>query len=135
MVKTYIKTFSILTLITSNICYADNAIKVQTGYIVPKEYNDGVLMDKERAEKIRDELIEKDALVKINESLNKSVILHRSNEDILTNQNKMLLNQNIEVTKALNESRETSTITKIGYFLGGVIITGAAVYGASRLVR
>lgn len=111
---------------------ADTAININKGE--PAPYS-GVLMDKEKAEKVRDELIEKDALVKINESLNKSVILHRSNEDILTNQNKMLLNQNIELTKTLNDTRETSTITKIGYFLGGVIITGAAVYGASRLVK
>lgn len=126
------KSIIIALLIISQPALADTAINISKGQPAPY---DGVLMDKEKAEKIRDELIEKDALVKINESLNKSVILHRSNEDILTNQNKMLLNQNIEVTKALNESRETSTLTKIGYFLGGVIITGAAVYGASRLVK
>jgi hypothetical protein len=122
----------IALLIIPQPVFADAVTNIEKGQ--PAPYS-GVLMDKQKAEKVRDELIEKDALVKINESLNKSIILHRNNEDIITNQNKMLLNQNIEVTKALNETRETSTITKIGYFLGGVIITGAAVYGASRLVR
>jgi hypothetical protein len=127
--------YLIIFLLTIQTAYGGNAIKVKTGDVVPKEFNEGTLMDKDTSEKVRDELIEKDALVKTNESLNKTIILHRSNENILTEQNKLLLDQNLNLTKTLNETRETSTIVKIGYFLGGVIITGAAVYGASKLVR
>lgn len=135
MDKKIITTLSLVSFLMTSVCYADNVIKVQTGHVVTKEYNEGVLMDREKADKVRDELIEKDALVKTNESLNKSLILYRSNEDILNGQKKLLLDQNIELTKTLNDTRETSTLVKVGYFIGGVALTGLAVYGATRLAK
>ena len=47
----------------------------------------------------------------------------------------MLLNQNIELTKTLNDTRETSDWVKVGYFVLGIAVTGAAVYGASKLSK
>jgi len=124
---------TILTLIfTIQVALADTAVNLSKDQPAPY---DGVLLDKEKADKIRDELIDKDALEKTNESLNKSINLYRSNEDILNNQKGMLINQNIELTKALNDTRETSGWTKVGYFLLGVAVTGVAVYGATRLAK
>lgn len=119
-------------MIISQPVFADTATNLSKGQPAPY---DGILLDKEKSDKIRDELIEKDALVKINESLNKSIKLHRDNEDILNGQKKMLVDQNIELTRALNDSRETSTWTKIGFFALGFIVTSAAVYGATRLAK
>ena len=131
MFKKILICITLISLISTN-CYADQAVEVKKGDIVPY---DGSLLDREKANKIRDELIEKDGLVRTNESLNKSIQLYRSNELIYNDQKKLLLDQNIELTKTLNDTRETSTFTKVLYFLGGVALTGAAVYGASRLVK
>lgn len=127
---------TILTFtLTIQAALADNAMTVKTGDVVTKEYDGGTLLDKEKANKIKDELIEKDGLVRTNESLNRSVQLYRANEIIYNDQKKMLIDQNVELTKTLNDTRETSTFTKVAYFLGGVALTGLAVYGASRLAK
>lgn len=126
------KALIILMLLIAQPVFADTAQNISKGQPAPY---DGVIMDKERSEKVRDELIDKDALVKTNESLNKSIKLYQSNEDILNGQKQLLLNQNIELTKTLNDTRETSTLTKVGFFLLGVAVTSAAVYGATRLAK
>ena len=69
-----IKYIAALVLIPQ-LALANNAITVKEGYVVPKEYNQGTLMDKPTSDKIKDELIDKDALKKINESLEKSIML------------------------------------------------------------
>jgi hypothetical protein len=124
-----------LLLIFSNSAYAGNAIKVHTGDVVKPEFNDGTLLDKEQAERIKDQLIERDAFEKQNDSYEKSIELYKKNEKLYQDQNSLLLNRNIELTKAVNDSRETSDLLKIGYFVLGVAVTGAAVWGASRLTK
>lgn len=124
-----------LLLILAQPVYADNAIKVHTGDVVKPEFNEGTLMDKEKAEKIRDELIEKDALVKEKESYEKSIKLYEENKTIYQVENDMLLHRNIELSKALNDARETSDWVKVGYFVLGVAITGVAVYGAAKIAK
>lgn len=124
-----------LLLIISTPSYADNAVKVKTGDIVPKEYDGGTLLDSQKAEKIKDQLIERDAFEKQNKSYEKSIDLYKANEQLYQDQNTILLNRNIELTKTLNDTRTTSDWAKIGYFLLGVTITGVAVYGASRLTK
>lgn len=127
--------FIAILLILSTPAYADNAITVKTGYVVPPEYNGGTLLDSEKAEKIRDQLIERDGFEKENESYKKSIEYYKSNELIYTKQNDILLSRNIQLTETLNDSREMSGWTKVGFFVLGVAVTSAAVYGASRLVK
>lgn len=132
--KIFIATILIF-LFTIQTAIADTAITVKTGDTVAKEYDGGLLMDKEKTTKIKQELIEKDGLVQLNESLNKSIKLYRSNEDILLEQKDTVLKQNIELSKTLNETRTVSGLEKVGYFILGVAVTGAAVWGASKLAR
>ncbi len=122
-----------LLLIISTPAYAGNAIKVHTGDVVTKEFNEGTLLDKEQAERIKDQLIERDAFEKENASYKKSVDLYKNNEVILSNQKDLLLNQNIKLTETLNDQRDMSEWTKIGYFVLGIGIAGLAVYGAGQL--
>lgn len=124
-----------ILLMLSTPAYADNAIKVKTGDIVQPAFDQGTLLDKEQAGKIKDQLIERDGFEKENLSYKKSVDLYESNKKIYQDENSLLLNRNIELSKALNDSRETSSWTKIGYFVLGIGVTGIAVYGASRLAR
>lgn len=125
----------LLFTFTIQAAFADNAVTVKEGFVVPKEYNQGTLMDKEKAEKVRDELIEKDVLQKTNDSLNKSILIYKSNEEIFNNQKDMLIKQNIALTETLNDSRETSGWVKAGYFVLGVAVTGLAVWGASKAIN
>lgn len=124
-----------LILIISTPVHADNAIKVKTGDVVTKEFDGGTLLDLQKAEKIKDQLIERDAFEKQNKSYEKSIELYKSNESLYQQQNDILLNRNIELTKTLNDTRTTSDWAKVGYFLLGVTITGVAVYGASKLSK
>jgi len=120
---------------TVNTALADQAVTVRAGDVIKPEYDRGTLFDREKAEKVKDELIEKDGLVKQVESYDKTIKLYRSNEEILNGQKDMLLKQNIELTKTLNDTRETSDWLKIGYFVLGIGVAGIAVYGASRLSK
>lgn len=122
----------ILLAFTIQSALADQSVNINKGEKAPYT---GVLLDQEKAEKLRDELIEKDALVKTNESLNKSIILYKSNEEILSGQKDMLLKQNISLTETLNDTRTTSDLVKVGYFVLGVAVTGLAVYGAAKIAK
>lgn len=124
-----------ILLILSTPAYADNAIKVKTGDIVQPTFDQGTLLDKEKAEKIKDQLIERDGFEKENLSYKKSVDLYEANKTIYQEENTLLLNRNIELTKTLNNSRQTNDWVKVGYFLLGVGVTGLAVYGAARLTK
>ena len=133
MVKKSIITLSILGILTSNVSFAiDDVVKLNKGEAAPYT---GVLMTPEKSEKIKDELIEKDSLTRINESYRKSIDLYKSNEDVLGQQKSLLMNQNIELSKALNDARGTTTWEKIGLITLGVAVAGFGVWGASRLSR
>lgn len=118
--------------LTIQCAIAGNAVELDKGQPAPFP---GTLLDKESSNKVKNELIEKDALQKTNESLNRSIKLYRDNEDILADQKDMLIKQNIELTKTVNDTRETSGWVKVGYFVLGIAVTSAAVYGASKLSK
>ena len=129
------KKLLVLLLVLSTPAYADSAIKVHTGDVVAPAYDQGTLLDVEKAVKIRDQLVDGDSCKKENESFQKSIDLYKSNETLYQGENTLLLNRNIELSKTLNDSRETSDWVKVGFFALGVVITGTAVWGASRLAK
>lgn len=129
--KLFITTLLIFAF-TIQCAIADNAVELDKGQPAPFP---GTLLDKETSQKVKNDLIERDALKSTNESLNRSIKLYKDNQNILHDQKDMLLNQNIELTKTLNDTRETSDWVKVGYFVLGIVITGAGVYGASKLSK
>ena len=124
------KTLLILLLIFTQVGYANQATDIKKDQPAPY---DGVIMDKEKANNVKNELIEKDGLEKTNESLQKTITLYGKNQDLYEQKSDMLLKQNIELTKSLNDTRKMNDLEKIGLFVLGVAVTGLAVYGASRL--
>ena len=112
--------------------FAEDIVHVKKGDAAPY---DGYLLDQEKANKVRDQALDNEGLVKTNESLNKSIILYKSNQDLLTQENDILLKKDIELTKTLNDTRTTSDWVKVGYFVLGVVVVSAGVYGASHLSR
>lgn len=120
-----------LLLILATPAYADQAIPVKTGDIVQPQFDRGTLLDKEKADKIKDQLIDRDALQKENESFQKSVDLYKSNQKLYQEENNLLLNRNIELTHTLNDTRSTSNWEKVFY----VVLGAGLIYGASRITR
>jgi len=129
-----IKLISLL-LITAQPVYADQAIKVKAGDVVKPEFDNGTLLDADKASKIKDQLIDGDTCQKEKQSFQKSIELYKDNEKLYKEETNLLLNRNIELTKVVNDSRETSDWLKVGYFMLGVVVTGAAAYGASKALR
>lgn len=129
--NTIIKKLLVISLIFVQIpVYANQAIDLEKDQKAPYS---GTLLDKEKANNVKNELLEKDSLAKQNESLNKELNLFKVNQDYMNEKNDLLLKQNIDLTKNLNDTRQMSDWTKVGYFLLGVVVVGAGVYGASRL--
>ena len=122
-------------LILTTPAYADNAITVHTGDVVAAPFDKGTLLDAPQATKIKDQLADGDACQKEVTSFQKSIDLYKANESIYQDENTLLLNRNVKLTKSLNDSQETSDWTKVLYFGLGVVITGAAFYGAKQLVK
>lgn len=120
-----------LLLILSTPAYADNAITVHTGDVVTKEFDKGTLLDAPQADKIKDQLIERDQYQKENESLNKSVNLYKANEILYREESSILLDSNVKCTKELNSNRKTTALEIIGYMAAGALL----IYGASRITR
>lgn len=124
-----------LILLLSTPAYADSAITVHTGDVVKQPYDNGTLLDKEKADKIKDQLIDGDSCKKESQSYQKSIDLYKNNEVLYRQENDILQSRNIELNKALNDSNSTSNWTKVGYFLLGIAVTSVAVYGAKQIVR
>jgi hypothetical protein len=129
------KRFIVLLLLLSTPAYADQAITVHTGDVVTKQFDQGTLLDAPKATKIEDQLIDGDTAKKENASFQKSIELYKANESLYQDENTLLLNRNIELSKALNDSRSTSDWLKVGYFILGAAVVSAGVYGASHLVK
>lgn len=92
----------------------------------------GILLPEETAIKVRYKLIE---AKQIEESYEKSIKLYKQNEAIYEQKEKTLLEQNDKLAVQLKEARESTQLEKILYFFGGVLLSGAAVYGASKLAK
>lgn len=118
--------------IAANSYAAGTSYDLKAGQAAPV---DGVLLDKVKANEVKNELLEKDGLVKLNQSLTLSLELMDKNQSILTQKTDLLLAQNTDLIKANNDSRSTSTWAAIGYTLLGVGIAGLGVWGASKLAR
>lgn len=48
---------------------------------------------------------------------------------------KLLTDQNDKLTKTLESTSSLSSFEKFGWFIGGIILTGLAVEGASKLTH
>jgi hypothetical protein len=90
---------------------------------------DGLLLSNDKAKTIKQELLDKDQLDAINASLNKSLDLYKSNEQIYTDKVNILSSQNTDLAKSLNDARTTSNWEKALWFSIGFLVPMAAFYG------
>jgi serine/threonine protein kinase len=71
----------------------------------------------------------------INLSLEKSLELEKKNSELQNQKVNVVLEQNLNLTKSLNEERSMSNWERILWFGLGVVGTGMAVYGASKIAK
>jgi hypothetical protein len=116
----------------ANNSFAGEVINLKKDERAPFE---GVLFPFEEAQKMRYKLIECDIKSQLNESYERTIRLYKQNEIYYDNKVNILLKQNDELAKALNEAKTTTDIQKIIWFSLGVVATGLAVYGASQISR
>lgn len=128
----YLKKILLISLIIVNSlgAYAEDVIYLDKGKAAPY---DGYLFTPEKAKDTRLQLIEGDYNKDLVKSLTKTIDLYQSNEEISNKKVDLLLDQNDKLAVQLNSSRQVSNWEKVGYFLGGIIITGLAIKGVQAL--
>ena len=119
------------TFLTRN-SYAEDAVLLTKGSPAPFE---GFLIDRPKALEFRGITFERDEYKLLNESLTKSLQLYKDNDKINGEKLSIVLTQNDKLAQELNSARSTSNWEKTLWFLGGVVITGAAFYGAAKLYK
>lgn len=127
-----LKSFLITILISSNICFADDAKYISAGQNAPY---DGFLFTVPKTQELRKTVIEHKTYKLINESLEKSVTEQSNIITLERDKNKMLLEQNDKLAVELKDARDTSDRTKLLWFALGVIGTGLVTYGISKAVN
>lgn len=119
----------LITLISCSLTFADTIYLAKD---TPAPF-EGLLFPTAQANQIRQQLIERDGLLLINTSLQKSLDL---STQIDTSNNKkinLLIEQNDKLASSLSEERTMSNWERVGYFVGGIVVVGLAFYGLGQI--
>lgn len=120
----------ILLVFISNISFAEDKVQeLQIGQISPYT---GILMPQSKADQIKMDLINADYNKAVNESLNKSIELYKSNETLYQNKVNVLTDQNNNLAKNLYEERSLSAWEKFGLFGLGILATVGAGFAIKK---
>lgn len=128
--KTLLSLTLIFSILVNNLALADDAVSLTQGQPAPYA---GVLLSQPKADLIKKQLIDSDYNAAVNESLNKSITLYKSNEELYQKKIDLYSNQNDRLATELYSERQTSDWTKALWFILGIAATSAALYGAKKL--
>lgn len=95
----------------------------------------GYLISKERAVELYKMGVQLQENVLLNESLTRSTEIYKKNDELSKQQLNVLLERNDLLSKQLLDTREVSTLEKTLWFIGGIVLSAGAVYGASKLAK
>jgi len=123
---------SLTSVLVTNFSFADQTVYLDKGNPAPYP---GLLMPLDRAKEIHKELIEKDYLEDINQSMKKSLDYYQQKEDLHQKKLELLLDQNDKLSQALQDSKSSTDLEKLLWFGIGIGVTGLAVYSATQLTR
>lgn len=123
---------SYLTFLIPKSSLAEDVVIVEKNSPAPFT---GFLFPREKAQEVRIKLLENDRLNDMISSYNKSIDLYKKNEDVQNQKVNILLEQNDKLAKSLGDARTVSTFERVAWFIGGMLVTSAAVYGASKLAK
>jgi len=116
----------------NNALAAESSVALQKGSQAPFS---GILISEEVAQQTRRDVIELVGQRSINESLNKSLQLQDLQIQKATDQIQLLEHQNKRLYDSLQQDKSMNNYERVLWFGLGVIGTGAAVYGAGKLLR
>lgn len=100
----------------------------------PSPY-DGVLFPKDKADILKNEIIDLNTCTTDKTSLNTEIDLYKSNQSLISQQVTLLLNQNQVLIEAKSKEESTSEVKKYVYFASGILVTALSVYLGSRFTK
>ena len=129
MTNRWLISLTLLTSLSLN-TFAQDAVQLEKDQKAPFT---GILITNAIGNEMRSAVIERDAFAKMNESLNKIVT---SQDSIISKQNQqktILLEQNDKLALRLGDERSMGNYERIGWFVLGIVATGAAGYAIGRI--
>lgn len=95
----------------------------------------GILFTEPKAREIRLQLLERDAFIKINESLEKSLVAVSNNQKVMEERIQAYKTDNDSLSKELRSSQSFTSWEKLIWFGLGVVATSLAVYGTKQATK
>lgn len=124
-----VKHITLLCFLISQIAISDtDPYYGQKGDVLKQ---DSWVFSPEKAKDVRNRLIDGETNLKLNESLEKSIELYKSNEQIQQNKVNLLLEQNDKLAQRLNDSQSLNSWERFGLFVLGI----AATVGAGMAIK
>lgn len=95
----------------------------------------GFLVPKDRIIQLQGLDVQNQEYKLLNESYARTIVYYKQNEDSSNQQINILLTRNDSLSKELASARTTTSFEKMAYFIGGILLSAGAVYGASHLAK
>ncbi len=124
------KYITLVSFVISSLTIAETDPHYETrGYTL---LQDSWVFSPSKAKEVRDKLIDGETYQKLNESLNKSIELYKSNEQINNNKINLLIEQNDKLAKNLLASQSLNNWERFGLVLLGIAMTVGAGFAIKK---
>lgn len=128
-IKNLLVKLLVFSMIVSNNVFAEDTIILNKGQPAPFT---GLLLTEDKANEVYND-IKKYKL--LNESLERSIILHKQNEELYDKRHNILLEQNDKLSETLVQARSTSNWEKVLWFGLGFLSVGLGIYGVKTITK
>lgn len=121
-----------IALTISNLAFGQNVTLLKKNQPAPY---DGYLFTPAETLQLKNTTTERDSYKLLNTSLQTSLDTETKIADLNNTKANDLMTDNEKLSVDLKAARDTSELTKVLWFTLGIVATGAAMYGASKIVR
>lgn len=120
----------ILLTLFSFVAYAGDVTHIEKD--TPAPYT-GYLFTPEKTNEVKNVVVERDGLLKLNESLTKSLQLQSDIAELNQKKVNILLQQQEDLSKTLYDQRSMSNLERMLWVGAGILIVGVSIYGVSQI--